>query len=86
MEENEEDENQRNMIFPLDNRYFITDFWQYRKKDEEESLKSEQELQQKKNTLSLDESFRIKDACNDVVIKFLKNHLLQNLLVLNIIF
>lgn len=55
------------MIFPLDNRYFITDFDVTEKKDEEESFKAEQELQQKRKTLSLDELFRIKDACNDVV-------------------
>lgn len=43
-----------------------------RKKEEEEALKAEQELQQKRNTLSLDESLRIKDACKDVVDQVLK--------------
>lgn len=38
-----------------------------RKKAEEEALKAEQELQQKRNTLSLTESLRIKDECKQIV-------------------
>lgn len=43
-----------------------------RKKAEEEALKAEQELQKKRNTLSLTESLRIKDKCKDVVNQVLK--------------
>lgn len=43
-----------------------------RKKAEEEALKAEQELQKKRNTLSLAESLRIKDKCKDVVNQVLK--------------
>lgn len=38
-----------------------------RKKAEEEALKAEQELQKKRNTLSLTESLRIKDECKKIV-------------------
>lgn len=38
-----------------------------RKKAEEEALKAEQELQQKRNSLSLDEAIRIKDECEQIV-------------------
>lgn len=44
-----------------------------RKKAEEEALKAEQELQQKRNTLSLTESLRIKDECEQVVNQILKS-------------
>lgn len=43
-----------------------------RKKAEEEALKAEQELQKKRNTLSLTESLRIKDKCKDIVNQVLK--------------
>ena len=43
-----------------------------RKKAEEKALKAEQELQNKRNTLSLTESLRIKDKCKDVVNQVLK--------------
>lgn len=43
-----------------------------RKKEEEAALKAEQELQKKRNTLSLTESLRMKDACKDVVNQVLK--------------
>lgn len=43
-----------------------------RKKAEEEALKAEQQLQKKRNTLSLAESLRIKDKCKDVVNQVLK--------------
>lgn len=43
-----------------------------RKKAEEKALKAEQELQKKRNTLSLTESLRIKDKCKDVVNQVLK--------------
>ena len=38
-----------------------------RKKAEEEALKAEQELQQKRNSLSLDEAIRIRDECKQIV-------------------
>lgn len=38
-----------------------------RKKAEEEALKAEQELQQKRNSLSIDEAIRIKDECEQIV-------------------
>lgn len=38
-----------------------------RKKAEEEALEAEQELQRKRNSLSLDESLRIKDKCKEIV-------------------
>lgn len=44
-----------------------------RKKAEEEALKAEQELQQKRNSLSLDESIRIKDKCEQIVNQILKS-------------
>lgn len=44
-----------------------------RKKAEEEALKAEQELQKKRNTLSLTESLRIKDECEQVVNQILKS-------------
>lgn len=44
-----------------------------RKKAEEEALKAEQELQQKRNSLSLDESLRIKDKCKEIVDQILKS-------------
>ena len=37
------------------------------KKAEEEALKAEQELQQKRNSLSLDEAIRIRDECKQIV-------------------
>ena len=43
-----------------------------RKKAEEKALKAEQELQKKRNTLSLTESLRIKDKCKDIVNQVLK--------------
>lgn len=43
-----------------------------RKKAEEEALKAEQELQKKRNTLSLTESLRIKDECEQIVNQILK--------------
>lgn len=44
-----------------------------RKKAEEEALKAEQELQKKRNSLSLDESLRIKDKCKEIVDQILKS-------------
>ena len=44
-----------------------------RKKAEEEALKAEQELQKKRNTLSLTESLRIKDECKKIVNQILKS-------------
>ena len=44
-----------------------------RKKAEEEALKAEQELQNKRNSLSLDESLRIKDKCKEIVNQILKS-------------
>ena len=44
-----------------------------RKKAEEEALKTEQELQKKRNTLSLTESLRIKDECKKIVNQILKS-------------
>lgn len=44
-----------------------------RKKAEEKALKAEQELQKKRNTLSLTESLRIKDECEQVVNQILKS-------------
>lgn len=44
-----------------------------RKKAEEEALKAEQELQQKRNSLSLDEAIRIKDECKKIVNQILKS-------------
>lgn len=38
-----------------------------RKKAEEEALKAEQELQKKRNSLSLDEAIRIRDECKQIV-------------------
>lgn len=43
-----------------------------RKKAEEEALKAEQELQQKRNSLSIDEAIRIKDECEQIVNQILK--------------
>ena len=44
-----------------------------RKKAEEKALKAEQELQKKRNTLSLTESLRIKDECKKIVNQILKS-------------
>lgn len=44
-----------------------------RKKAEEEALEAEQELQRKRNSLSLDESLRIKDKCKEIVDQILKS-------------
>ena len=38
-----------------------------RKKAEEEALKAEQELQRKRNSLSIDEAIRIRDECKQIV-------------------
>lgn len=43
-----------------------------RKKAEEKALKAEQELQQKRNSLSIDEAIRIKDECEQIVNQILK--------------
>lgn len=43
-----------------------------RKKAEEEALKAEQELQRKRNSLSIDEAIRIKDECEQIVNQILK--------------
>lgn len=43
-----------------------------RKKAEEEALKAEQELQKKRNSLSIDEAIRIKDECEQIVNQILK--------------
>ena len=43
-----------------------------RKKAEERALKAEQELQQKRNSLSIDEAIRIKDECEQIVNQILK--------------
>lgn len=43
-----------------------------RKKAEEEALKAEQELRQKRNSLSIDEAIRIKDECEQIVNQILK--------------
>ena len=44
-----------------------------RKKAEEEALEAEQKLQKKRNSLSLDESLRIKDKCKEIVDQILKS-------------
>ena len=44
-----------------------------RKKAEEEALKAEQELQQKRNSLSIDEAIRIRDECKQIVNQILKS-------------
>lgn len=44
-----------------------------RKKAEEEALEAEQELQRKRNSLSLDESLKIKDKCKEIVDQILKS-------------
>ena len=44
-----------------------------RKKAEEKALKAEQELQQKRNSLSIDEAIRIKDECEQIVNQILKS-------------
>lgn len=44
-----------------------------RKKAEEEALKAEQELQRKRNSLSLDEAIRIRDECKQIVNQILKS-------------
>lgn len=43
-----------------------------RKKAEEEALEAEQELQRKRNSLSIDEAIRIKDECEQIVNQILK--------------
>lgn len=43
-----------------------------RKKAEEEALEAEQELQRKRNSLSIDEAIRIRDECEQIVNQILK--------------